>query len=277
MKEEAFHYGENNRGFGMVSLSNNVENAPVAVIFNAGLLHREGPFRLNTLLSRALAEKGIITIRVDLSGKGDTPSRDGLANRESVALDWSFIKQSIEERFGSRGLLLIGLCSGADNVIKITAEEDNVRGIVIIDPVSPKDNNFNKRLLFSKLTNPHKWLNLHKSLTMRFRQAVGLDKNTLQEMIMLRDEPTPKDLQNCMNHLINTNGKILAIFTSQASYHYNQKGQFTRALNILGLENCCEEAHWPLVNHIFQVQAHRDRLIEKITLWADKNRDLFKI
>jgi hypothetical protein len=272
MREEAFYYGESNRGFGMVTLPENPDSAPVAVLFNAGLVHREGPYRLNVLIARALAEIGIISIRVDLSGKGDTPSREGLINRESVALDWSFIKKSIAARFGQRNLLLIGLCSGADNAIKITAEEDNVRGLVLMDPVSPKDADFKKRLLIAKLTNPYKWLNLPHSLATRFRRAVGIEKDPLLEATMLRDEPTLHDLQSCMKRIVSCNGKVLAVFTGQASYHYNTQGQFVRALNIEGFnDNCCEEVYWPHVNHIYQVQTHRERLVQKISSWAAEN------
>lgn len=271
MREEAFYYGESDRGFGMITLPKQTESAPVAVLFNAGLVHREGPYRLNVFIARALADIGIISIRVDLSGKGDTPSRDGLINRKSVALDWSFIKKRISERFDHKNLLLIGLCSGADNAIKITAEEDNVRGLVLMDPVSPKDHDFNKRLLISKLTNPHKWLNLPYSLAKRFRRATGIEKDPHQEAIMVRDEPTLKDLHNCMKKIVACNGKVLAVFTSQASYHYNDQGQFVRALNIKGLDNCCEELYWPLVNHIYQVQTHRERLVKKISSWAGEN------
>ncbi len=271
MKEEVFRYAESNRGFGMVSLPEDPSNAPVAVLLNAGLISREGPHRLNVLVCRSLAHLGYIAIRVDLSGKGDTPQREGMSNRESVALDWTHIKSAINDRFGKRNLLLVGLCSGADNAIKIAADEKDVRGLVIIDPVSPKDKDFQKREFLSKITNPHKWLNLPFSFLTRIRRATGIEEDTHQEMAALRDEPTLEDLTNCINHIVSCQGKVLAVFTSQASYHYNEHGQFTRTLNIPGFETCCTEIHWPLVDHIFIVQAHRERLVGEIAQWADKN------
>jgi len=271
MKEEVFRYGESGRGFGLVSLPEDATEAPIAVLFNAGLISREGPHRMNVLICRALANIGYIAIRIDLSGKGDTPSRNGLTNRESVALDWSYIKAAIGDRFGSRKLVLIGLCSGADNAIKIAATEEDVLGLVLLDPVSPMDKGFQKRSLISKITNRYKWLNLPFSLIKKFRLAIGAEHDSYKEMLALRDEPTPKDLSDCMNHIVASKGRVLAIFTSQASYHYNQQGQFARALNIQGLEYCCEEVHWPLVNHIFIVQTHRYRLVDKISSWATIN------
>jgi len=92
VREHVFRYGDTKYGLGMVTIPDDMEGAPVVVLFNAGLLHRAEPYRMNVLVSRHLAQIGYITIRIDLSGKGDTPARSQTSNRESVALDWAFIK-----------------------------------------------------------------------------------------------------------------------------------------------------------------------------------------
>ena len=273
MKEEVFRYGENNRGFGMVSLPADLDNAPVVVAFNAGLIHREGPYRLNVHLCRTLADCGFIAIRIDLSGKGDTPAREGLTNRESVALDWKYIKESINDRFGKRSLTLMGLCSGADNAIKVTAEENDVRGLILLDPVSSTDAGFERRVLKGKLTNIHKWLNLPANLWRRFRRRIGRETDPYAHVLGLRDEPTSEDTQRCFAHIVNNHGRVLAIFTSQQAERYNQEGQFARAMDIAGFDRCCEEVFWPQVEHLYPVQVHRERLVEKIRDWAQRQFD----
>ncbi|MBC8440660.1 MAG: hypothetical protein H8D87_13395 [Deltaproteobacteria bacterium] len=276
MKEAIFRYGENSSGLGMVTLPENISEAPVAITLNAGLIHREGPYRLNVLICRMLAQLGYISIRINLSGKGDTPSREGLTNRQSVALDWHQIKQAIYERFGQRNFILIGLCSGADNAIKITAEESDVCGLVIIDPVSLKDVGFRKRQFISKISNPYKWLNLSKNIYSRIRRLLGIEKDIYEEMAGMRDAPTSDEMQNAFIHIVRRQGKVLAFFTSQTLNHYNQHGQFVRALDIPEFETCCTEVFWPLADHVFKVQTHRDRLIERIYEWASVNLKLFK-
>ena len=42
------------------------------VLLNVGIIHRIGPHRFNTKLARALAQGGWATLRVDLSGQGDS-------------------------------------------------------------------------------------------------------------------------------------------------------------------------------------------------------------
>ncbi len=273
MKEEAFRFGAGNLGFGMVTLPADISRAPVVVALNAGLTAREGPHRLNTLACRGLAQAGYIAIRLDLAGKGDTPARDGLTNRESVALDWQHIKQSIVQQYGERKLVLMGLCSGADNAVKIAATDADVHGLILLDPISPKDTDFAKRELLSKLNNLHKWLNLPRTLVTRVRRRFGMEHDPYAVMAGLRDEPTADDIDACFRHIAACQGKVLAVFTSQAASHYNQQGQFVRAINIAGLESCCEEVFWPLVLHIYPVQIHRDRLLEKIIDWGKANFD----
>lgn len=271
MKEEVFRYGENNRGFGMMSLPTELDNAPVAVLFNAGLIHREGPYRLNVLVSRALAQCGFIAIRIDLAGKGDTPAREGLVNRESVALDWQYIKKSIHARFGKRHLVLMGLCSGADNAIKTTATDADVKGLILLDPIAAHDADFNARAFRAKVTNIHKWLHLPISLWRRALRVIGVGGKLSEQMASLRDEPTAEDSQRCFTHIVNVKGQVLAFFTSQTLEHYNQQGQFSRALNIAGLAERCEEIFWPQVEHLYPVDVHRQRLIAKVRDWAQRH------
>ena len=271
MKEDTFQYGENLRGFGIVTLPDQTDNAPVVVALNAGLLHRSEPYRLNVMAARTLAELGYICIRVDLSGKGDTPARSGLTNRESVATDWRHIHTAIEKRFGSRPVIIMGLCSGADNAVKLAAEFEGIRGVILLDPISPRDTAFAKRDFQQKISNPYNWLRLPFILLRRIKRLIGAPEDD-PEVMGLRDEPTSADLEQCMSNLVNRQGRCIAFFTSHARKHYNQQGQFSRALaHIPGLDNICEEFYWPEVRHLYPVQTHRERLLREIASWGRRH------
>lgn len=275
MKERVFRYGENNRGFGTLSLPKRPENAPIIVMLNAGLLHRVEPFRLNVLASRQLAELGYICARVDLSGKGDTPVRKGLINRESVSLDWRYMKEALERQFGSRNFIIFGLCSGADNGIKLAAEDPAIKGLVLLDAISKKDPGFARRRLIRKLSNINNFKDLPTKLYNLLRRKYSSVNTTIMPTISLRDEPTDIDLQECFSGLLTREGRVLAVFTNHAVTHYNQQGQFCRALSIPGIENICEEVFWPTADHLYRVNIHRERLIKKVCKWADHNRPVF--
>lgn len=274
MKEEAFQYGENKRGFGVITLPNQTQSAPIVVYLNAGLLHREEPYRLNVLAARMLAELGYIGLRVDLSGKGDTPAREGLVNRESVATDWKFIKEALELRFGKRPIIIMGLCSGADNGIKIAAFDSSVTGLILLDPISPKDEGFKTRTLINKLTNPYKWLALPFILMRKLNNKLSNTEDN--EETSLRDEPTMEDMVACFRHLVAIQGRVIAFYTNHALTHYNQQGQFTRVMGIPGLDAICQEFYWPHIKHLYPVQTHREQLLAQIQQWGKENLAHFK-
>ncbi len=276
IKEQIFTYGEHQHGLGIVSEPEDTQSCPIIVMLNAGLSHRAEPYRLNVLLGRRLAELGYIALRVDLSGKGDSPARENLTNRESVALDWSFIKKALERLYGARPILIFGLCSGADNGIKICAQDPAVKGLVLLDPVSRQDSQFFNRDLYRKLTNPNKWLNIHKILGRRLARQKAKDDIDGGSTIKLRDEPNAADMDQCFDGLLRKNGRVLAIFTSQALTHYNKQGQFSSAMNITGLARVVEEVFIPNAKHLYPIEAHRTKLINIIAVWAELHLDHFR-
>jgi hypothetical protein len=261
----------------MLSLPEYTQGAPVVVMLNAGLLYRAEPYRLNVLACRRLAEIGYICLRVDIAGKGDTPARKGLTNRESVSMDWRCIKQALSQQFGERDLIIMGLCSGADNGIKIAAQDRDVKGLILLDAVSRQDREFARRALMNKITNIHKFKKIPGKFIRMMDKYFSSEKVPFLSPMALRDEPNDQDLQQCFTSLTSLDGRILAVFTSQALYHYNQKGQFSRAMGINGLEKICEEIFWPNVSHLYSVQVHRDRLIKVIGDWGKTHFDRFRM
>ena len=173
IKERVFKYGEHLHGIGVISEPDRTQDSPIVVMLNAGLSPRAEPYRMNVLLGRRLASLGYIALRVDLSGKGDSPARPNLINRESVALDWSHIKAGLEKLYGKRPTVIFGLCSGADNGIKLAVDDADIKGLVLLDPISRQDPGFHRRDLMRKLTNLQKWKRMHKIVGRRVQKHTG--------------------------------------------------------------------------------------------------------
>ncbi|NNK00994.1 MAG: hypothetical protein HKP58_11330 [Desulfatitalea sp.] len=276
MKERAFYYGESNRGLGTIIVPEVTDEAsPIVVMLNSGLLDRREPFRLNVLACRRLAAIGYIGLRVDLSGKGDTPVRNGLNNRESVALDWQFIKKALVNQFGERNLILMGLCSGADNGIKIAAQDPSVKGLILLDPISKRDSGYSRRAFMLKLKNPYKWVGFLKRLLKRIARLAAED-NASVHPISLRDLPNDLDLQQCFRQLVTAKGRVFALFTSYSLFHYNQKGQYTRAMGLSGMADICDEYFWPHVQHLYPVEYHREQLLDALCDWCAMHLNRFR-
>ncbi|KAB2882946.1 MAG: hypothetical protein F9K40_23225, partial [Kofleriaceae bacterium] len=108
---------------------------PVVIFLNAGVLHRVGPHRLHVNLARRLAARGISSLRLDLSGIGDSRSVPGsLSFRQSAVADTRAAMDQLGAELGARRFILFGLCSGADNALATAEVDPRVTGIIVLDP-----------------------------------------------------------------------------------------------------------------------------------------------
>lgn len=100
------------------------------VLFNAGLLPRSGPNRINVTLARLLSAQGYKVIRFDFSGLGDSQRSRG--NQLFEALRVEEIKAAMDLA-GCKQYVLIGICSGGHDCVKAALEDDRVKGICVIE------------------------------------------------------------------------------------------------------------------------------------------------
>lgn len=283
-KESVFRYGANNNGFGVLTQPGATQAAPsqseyaagplpVLVIFNAGLLHRSEPYRLPVEVARSLAAHGFSTLRLDLAGKGDSVARDNrVTNRESVALDWQGIQQGLDQYLGAgQTFVLMGLCSGADNAIKLTFADSHadqrVKAMVLFDPICPRDQWFYGRRIVQKLFRLSALLQLPGYFYGRLTRLLSGAEAGLEEP-SLRDLPTDEELRHAVHYAAHKNG-VLAIFSSYAYDYYNKEGQFSTVTG-LPTDVACEEHLWMEMSHLYALQAHRDKVVACVESWFTK-------
>ena len=114
-------------------------SGPTAVFLNAGTIDHTGPARLWVDLSRQWAARGLRSLRCDLSGLGDSPSRPG------QAVDEPFPPEAIEDvvhvaasvsQEEPADVVLVGLCSGGYHAIE-GALVLGAAGVCAINPILP--------------------------------------------------------------------------------------------------------------------------------------------
>ncbi len=114
-------------------------NARHAVLMlNAGAVHHIGPNRLYVALARRLAAQGIASLRLDITGIGD--SRAATVDRENIvypsgAIDdvqraIAFLQQEYPE------VSVLGLCAGGYHGFKAAVAGAAIRRAVIINPLT---------------------------------------------------------------------------------------------------------------------------------------------
>jgi hypothetical protein len=105
--------------FGIVSEPANAprDDLPIIVMINAGSAYRVGPNRLYVSLARELAAKGFRSLRMDLSGLGDSVAPNGVYENApypaTAFRDIDLALAHVRSHFGAERVVLTGLCSGA--------------------------------------------------------------------------------------------------------------------------------------------------------------------
>ncbi|NNM65270.1 MAG: alpha/beta hydrolase [Burkholderiales bacterium] len=104
------------------------------VLFNAGVVHRVGPHRINVKLARELARHGIPTIRFDLHGMGDSLGADGQLNyQQQVVRDLQAAMDTLQAATRVPHFTLLGFCSGALPSYWTAQQDARVRHIILHD------------------------------------------------------------------------------------------------------------------------------------------------
>jgi pimeloyl-ACP methyl ester carboxylesterase len=163
MTEVCCQFGEHDRLAGIVTQPAAAAARGLCVLVNAGMVAKSGPWRLYVEVARQLAHAGVATLRFDLGGIGDSrrEQSDGPL-RERTALE---IRAAVDELArqhpDGRGVIVGGVCSGAEDALRYAEQDPRVTGVVLIDP-------------FSYRTTGWRWRHAAFRATRRALRAVGI-------------------------------------------------------------------------------------------------------
>jgi pimeloyl-ACP methyl ester carboxylesterase len=216
---------------------------------------------------------GFSSLRVDLAGMGDSPPRPGLTNRQSIAADFAEILSILDLRLGHLPIVLVGLCTGADNATSLALVEPRVIGLVLLDPICYPDHSllgFKARMVIAKYTNPGRYARwvIRRLKALMQSGAAKPEVAKSVDPLALRDLPTREQLRAAFELIRERGGRVLCVFTEYARGYYNRSGQLGRTLGLPGYREFCTELFWPQTHHTYWLELHRRRLMEEIKLWA---------
>lgn len=169
VKESVKKFGRHGSLIGIVSEPSRPADGPAVVILNAGIIHKAGPSRFSVGLARRLAGAGSRVLRFDLSGIGDSE----MSTEEGTLVE--IVQRDIADAIAlmddGRGVVLAGLCSGADNAFYVAADDERVVGLVLIDPTIHRTPGYYRRRNLQRLKSPRSWWNVlsGRSLYLRWR------------------------------------------------------------------------------------------------------------
>ncbi len=137
MIEQSFAFGQNESLIGTVCLPQHRKGngAKIGVLlFNAGVVHRIGPHRINVRVARQLAESGIPSIRFDLAGQGDSARSHGnLGFEEQAVKDIQAAMDQLGKVANVSRFALFGFCSGGVHSFATAKIDERVAGLLMYD------------------------------------------------------------------------------------------------------------------------------------------------
>ena len=280
--EAAWHLGPDENLVGILAgpaTSAATGTRPAVVILNAGVIHRVGPHRLHVRLARRLAADGLTSLRLDLSGIGDSQALSGeLAFRERAVADARVAMDELTARTGARRFVLFGLCSGADNALATALADDRVVGLVVLDPPAYATRRARARQLVARARELG-----GKRATLRWSAAAAARRARARlEALARRHERAPDDAappqsgrelpppdayRAMLATLADRGVRVLAVHTGALGVRYNHADQlFERFPELRGR---IDTAYFPDANHMFTERAAQARLITAAVTWLD--------
>ncbi len=276
MRELVIRFGQNRSLVGIVCEAeerSQSQDATALVFINSGLVHRVGPNRIYVNAARKLASAGLLTMRFDLSGVGDSePRTDSLPFEERSMLEIREAMNFLEKTSGVRQFILTGICSGADNAFDVASVDPRVIGIIPIDFYSYPSagyllDSYKQRLLSFRswgklLTGKSELWNAIKSKigkTSAF-QSNGLVSQGAGDWIQSSREKCEEKFR-----LLARRGTHLCLIYSGGSpAYYNYRAFFRDGLRSAEFEGKFQVVYFDSADHGFTTILHQDQLILKI-------------
>jgi alpha-beta hydrolase superfamily lysophospholipase len=207
------------------------------MLLNSGAVHHIGPNRLYVTLARRWAAQGLVVLRLDLSGLGDSAPRAGeeenIVYSKRANEDVRAAMEFLTSEYGITDIHAIGLCSGGYHGFKSAVAGAPLRTVVSINPLT-----FNWKegtsLAFPEYrvaqdvmrykTNAFQWASWKKLLTggvdipellqVLLRRAVSVTTNFVKDVAHRLSIPLPDDLGTELAALSKRDVNLLFVFAN---------------------------------------------------------------
>lgn len=250
---------------------------PAVLMINSGIVHHAGIWRLHVRLARALAARGFPSLRFDLSGIGDSdPARGSASLAELVVRDVDAALDHVRKTRGIERVVVMGLCSGAQDSLDAATRDPQVVGTVAVDLIGDLVTWQHQAVHVGKrLLNADGWRNAITRLT-RGRLRPPSDGGSVDEadgpgqvgpFLGIRDAVPRGELQRELTALLARGMRLLFVFSAGLEDNYNHASQFREALPELARHPNLASEFFPRADHTFSNAEQQAALIERVVEW----------
>ncbi|HEY9131295.1 MAG TPA: alpha/beta fold hydrolase [Dyella sp.] len=261
--EKAFRFGRAQHLIGIAGLPQSEPGTVGVIVLNAGMVHRIGPFRLHVDLTRRLNAAGYPTLRFDLSTLGDSGSSgESQTKVQQVNADVGDAMRLLDEQAGCKRFVLVGLCSGAQNVHSVACTDTHVAGAVFLDGYAYRTFGYRLRHYLPRLFDLKRW---RHALT-RARPAAA--PRAASEPVFAV-APSPRDVVRAdLAGMVERGQRMCLIYTGGISHFFNHARQFRECFGSVMNHPFVSTQFLREVDHTYILSGDRSRLIEGIERWV---------
>jgi pimeloyl-ACP methyl ester carboxylesterase len=275
--ERSIVFGPNQGLVGTLTLPDSPGRGIGFLLFNAGVIHRVGPHRLNVRMARQLAACGIASIRFDLAGHGDSirPSGDHSFEAQAV-IDLRSAMDALGAAANLRHFAIFGFCSGAYHAFATALADERVTGILMVDAYRYPTLRTHLNHYWARLRQPRLLRGLFgaarrgaSSLARRaFGGRGGGEKPPVPQLGHIDFIPSRAEFAGGLRTLLDRGVKLHMIYSGDALRDYNYPGQFKDTFSPFGIGGRIEADFLPDLDHAATVLAHRADLTRRVIAWG---------
>lgn len=282
MSEVTITFGSDRHLVGTLSMPDTAAGGGgglAVLLLNAGVIHRIGPHRFNVKLARELARRGLVTLRLDLSGQGDSrlPASPLPFERQAVA-DLQAAMDHVQRLCGIDRFVIAGICSGAQNGLAAAEADPRVTGLWLLDAYmypTPRTRWVRYRLQlqtrwFATLMS---WT--RSALTLVARRVIGLLRPTARPQPRVdygHRAPTREAFADLLNRLTQRGVKVHMTYTGSMLWNYNYPEQLRDAFAGEAFLDHVQCDFLPEVDHTATLLASQRRLTASLCDWLERVR-----
>jgi pimeloyl-ACP methyl ester carboxylesterase len=234
------------------------------ILMNAGVTHRIGPHRLNVKLARHLAGLGLSTIRLDLSGLGDSrPEGSTRSFTDQAVADIRAAMDQLQRLNGTRRFLVSGLCSGAAVSFRAALADPRIVGLQLLDPYAYRTRRAMVRYYLGRMRLPEGWAGAVANM-LRPQPTDEEANGMLGDFVK---DPPPEEFARGLATLIERGVSVMCVYTGSVLQVYNYLAQFDEIMEPYGIAGRVRVEHMPDSTHTFLDVASQQQLMDITDRW----------
>jgi len=245
------------------------------VLLNVGIIHRIGPHRFNTKLARALAQGGWATLRVDLSGQGDSGAPgDPLPFEQQAVADLQAAMDHFQRLCAVEQFVIAGICSGAYSGLAAALADRRVAGLWMLDGYAypTARTRWNRYLHPLSETSPRTFGSWTRKLGRRAVRAIRPvdSRSTTQEVWDFgRSAPSREVFGRDVQALVDRGVAVCFVYSGSMRWYFNYQDQLRDAFSEFDFVGRVRCEYLPQADHTATTLAAQQQLIRGMADWLD--------